>query len=798
MAATAGAVKDGPLLVVPACGAPSPAVVKEIARLRPRQVIALGPEKALCSKTLKAAARKAPTARVNAADAAAMSIHLAGRRWKARANTVYVAAAGDVHAAASASYLPGPVLAIPKTAPGQAHVAKTVAAYRPTRVVSLSSSRTLPPTLIKSVSGKVASVIGAGDAVSTSSRALAAGHPKKARVLYLVGDAAPVDAVLAGVATDGPFAVVPSRGGLPAPTKAQIGRLKPETIIAVGTTRSVPDATVRAAAGGAATTGRVAIPATTEVLTSEELSALRSFDSGTGRLTMHRAGRAGEGIAVGDVIAAAPSRQAPEGILRKVTRVDAYTDNLVYETQSATVAEAVGNTNGPVHVQGVPVAMTVNPSRGVSVHRMHLSEDHRATATRLPGGGLQVRAFERITNPVQYDMGKVTLKVKQEFKGSETDGLSGALSLEGEIESSAAADLALDVSPFGVKQVRLQVTPRVGAKLTGSMEGAIEIFKREAEIGSTDRLWYFQVGPVPIALTDRQTVKLGATAKISGKSTLETGLATSVGVGFQYVNGAFSSILDPKVEKTAPRVVTSGAGEIKLSAAVAETVKAYGLAGVELAGGPYAKGEYKLEGAKDRECSVALGVEATAGVLAGVKIWGIDLGERKLEATVEREAFSIKNLCPTAPKPDGGPVGPRPNGLITFDEFPLGTRITTQYARLGVVFRGAAYIMNDGATDTTPVLGTGRGFKGLLEMVFVEPGKPNRPSTAGAVRVDLGFLDDEGAVVTWYGAKGEVRGKYTATNYGREHLPMTGPISRITIDTSKDSAGVSVDNLRLG
>ncbi len=57
-ALAAGALTDGPILIVPSCGEVPPVVASEIARLGPSEVVALGGPAAVCDELLNTAAER--------------------------------------------------------------------------------------------------------------------------------------------------------------------------------------------------------------------------------------------------------------------------------------------------------------------------------------------------------------------------------------------------------------------------------------------------------------------------------------------------------------------------------------------------------------------------------------------------------------------------------------------------------------------------------------------------------------------------------------------------------------------
>lgn len=148
----------------------------------------------------------------------------------------------------------------------------------------------------------------------------------------------------------------------------------------------------------------------------------------------------------------------------------------------------------------------------------------------------------------------------------------------------------------------------------------------------------------------------------------------------------------------------------------------------------------------------------------------------------------------------GSALIPEGSHLITFDEFPVGTLITTQYASSdGVVFSGTPgpVITNDGANPTSPVLSPGGAFfSGTLDMEFVSPADGTSPASVASVAFDVGFLDSLGGVtITTYDINGNVIDSFATNQLGFEHISLTGPIHAIEVVTSADPAGAAIDNL---
>lgn len=98
--------------------------------------------------------------------------------------------------------------------------------------------------------------------------------------------------------------------------------------------------------------------------------------------------------------------------------------------------------------------------------------------------------------------------------------------------------------------------------------------------------------------------------------------------------------------------------------------------------------------------------------------------------------------------------------MITFSEYPVGTVITTQYSNLGIVFGPgtSAFIADDGAVPTAPVLSGTPTYEGPITGMFVMPGT-NTPTTAESFSLDVGYLDYVGSTrVEWYDVNGNSLG----------------------------------------
>jgi hypothetical protein len=146
----------------------------------------------------------------------------------------------------------------------------------------------------------------------------------------------------------------------------------------------------------------------------------------------------------------------------------------------------------------------------------------------------------------------------------------------------------------------------------------------------------------------------------------------------------------------------------------------------------------------------------------------------------------------------GGALVPEGSHLITFDEFPVGTLITTQYASDGVLFSGTPgpFISNDAANPTSPVLSPGAGFSGTLDIEFVSPADGTSPASVASVAFDVGYLNSLGGVtISTYDIDGNLIDSFVTNQLGIQHISLTGPIHEIEVVTTADPFGAAIDNL---
>jgi hypothetical protein len=170
------------------------------------------------------------------------------------ATVAYLARAVEplVDALAGGALADGPVLLVPGCGDLPDEVAAEVDRLAPTRVVALGGPAAICDGLVLAA----ASVVGApayrlaGDTrFGTAVKVSRATFPQGADTVYVARATAPlVDALAGGALTDGPVLLVPGSGEVPPAVLAEVERLAPTSVMALGGTDAVADEVLQAAA----------------------------------------------------------------------------------------------------------------------------------------------------------------------------------------------------------------------------------------------------------------------------------------------------------------------------------------------------------------------------------------------------------------------------------------------------------------------------------------------------------------------------------------------------------------------
>ena len=149
------------------------------------------------------------------------------------------------------------------------------------------------------------------------------------------------------------------------------------------------------------------------------------------------------------------------------------------------------------------------------------------------------------------------------------------------------------------------------------------------------------------------------------------------------------------------------------------------------------------------------------------------------------------------PPPDGSDLGaPLPLGSL-----PLGTYVTSQFAKDGIIFSGQSpFITDDGSSSVNPTLSGSPLFQGTIVGTFVKPGT-QQPATVDDFSVEVGYIDNpDSTQMTVYNSMGQQLGVLVATQYGFNQLYSTfpGAASFSVSSVSEEDAGWELNTIQIG
>ncbi|PPK98337.1 NPCBM/NEW2 domain-containing protein [Kineococcus xinjiangensis] len=245
-ALAAGALTDGPVLLVPRSGEVPAVVVQAVERLAPTAVVALGSPDAVGDDILKGAAGGRPTRRIGGADRYHTAALLARAAFPGTAPTVYLAR-GDAFpdALSAGSLIDGPLLLVPSTGEAPEAVRREVQRLAPRRVVALGSQNAVADSVLTSAAvGRTTSRLSGEDRYATSAAIARAAFPHGTPIAYVARADTFPDALAAGSLTNGPVLLVPFDAPVPPATLAAITALGASRVVALGGQNAVTDASL--------------------------------------------------------------------------------------------------------------------------------------------------------------------------------------------------------------------------------------------------------------------------------------------------------------------------------------------------------------------------------------------------------------------------------------------------------------------------------------------------------------------------------------------------------------------------
>jgi putative cell wall-binding protein len=637
-ALAAGTLSDGPVLLVPRCGAVPDAVGTELARLSPAAVLALGGPSAVCDELLATAGAGRETGRVAGPSRFETAVRIAQRAFPDGAGEVYLASAADSpDAVAGGSLTGGPILLVPREGSPPDEVRAEIARLAPSRVVALGGTAAIgDQTVTEAAGGRPTARLAGRDRYETAARIAeyqfgpASVGGSLAEVTYLARGDVFADAVAAGSLSDGPILLVPSCSGLPDSVAAQVQRLSPASVLALGGPGAVCDATLGAA--GSLPTPGVVIPDTTVILDAAGRAALRSDQGGV--LVFDASGA--PNLEPGDVLVSyeVPGI-APQGLLRRVTGVVPDGDQIRVTTEPASLTDAV--------------------------HEGELAVDVPLTRADLVGakGPLAARQQQATVHLIDLDR----LASTQLAPGVT---ISGALTYDATLE----VDVDVDLLPTPhVARFTTALATEETVDLTLTADGAASWTPDPVTLWEGEfRCFWMAIGPVPVALCPYLTMQLTASGKVEGRITVGASQRSSARFGAEYADGDWSAIdehdeshtFTPPAWNVQARASAGVRGELGL--------EVYDLAGPYVWGTLYVRGERSVT---DTLTCVGLYAGVTAGIGAGVDedVFGDDLEIPELQVLQVETPLHQSPTPYAACKTGGARQGPSWYGTVrlTFD-----------------------------------------------------------------------------------------------------------------------------------
>ncbi|MCO5242957.1 MAG: hypothetical protein M9927_03830 [Anaerolineae bacterium] len=136
-----------------------------------------------------------------------------------------------------------------------------------------------------------------------------------------------------------------------------------------------------------------------------------------------------------------------------------------------------------------------------------------------------------------------------------------------------------------------------------------------------------------------------------------------------------------------------------------------------------------------------------------------------------------------------------------FQQYPLDTAISNQYASQGIIFGGdSPFISTDSANPTSPVLSGTPRFAGAIEGHFVDPSDGTTATIVESFRLDAGYFDELGSTrIVWFDSQGNKLGQRTNSQMGIETFEIQGGnIARWRMEiVENEPNGFGIDNISL-
>ncbi|RMH41233.1 MAG: hypothetical protein D6689_11620 [Deltaproteobacteria bacterium] len=395
------------------------------------------------------------------------------------------------------------------------------------------------------------------------------------------------------------------------------------------------DVTTPDAAPPDADPNAVIIPPTTKVLDDETAALLTAVDA-DGTLTFSASTSALDDLAAGDVIVVPITDLTPDGLLRRVDRVDRGSE-VVVATSFASLTDAIEQAEFAV------------PDDLTDLEIDEVTPLHDGITLVTDPSEPLFRSGER------FGLRKLVFNFN--------DSLLAGFRLKGSLELSLTPTFRVKIRRFKLVEATATATASEEARLRLVGEAAVsgDIEKQIAEIKFKPVIVW--VGYVPVYVRPVIELTLGGEASVSASFTTGVEQSLSYTAGVQYANGAWGVVNDltKMFSYTPPSVDASLEAKGALTPRLVFYV--YGVAGPFLGAEAYLKFTADLNA--DPWCDLVAGLGGEVGVTGD--LYGVDLGEYKAELfNLETSLFTCGKpyMNVTGPDdlsasgPEGGPFSP--------------------------------------------------------------------------------------------------------------------------------------------
>ncbi|MBB5120937.1 lipoprotein [Streptomyces eurocidicus] len=302
-------------------------------------------------------------------------------------------------------------------------------------------------------------------------------------------------------------------------------------------------------------------------------------------------------VAVGDIIASAPTPGAPDGVLAKVTQVLGSTDKgTEVNTTPATLGALLGDAKADGKVPVDPSAVTVEPL----VQGTKVSWAKTGDVRFGPKGG-------------KVPLGSLRIDVGTSIATAKGAPVSAAASASGFVQLAPEVDFSYDgrggsgLSP-GSASLALAGDWTSGWELKGQAAATTDAKPLRMPFAKLKATPVIQVGAVPVVVNVGLTCYLQVDADGHVNVDIKQDLKGGFRVGGDYTHAkGWTPVNTSDITATSPRATVSAAGKVKATLGTEASLGLYGTVGVTADVAPYlrAEAEGEASAAMDGSASAA-------------------------------------------------------------------------------------------------------------------------------------------------------------------------------------------------